>query len=467
MKVKVCLALLSVLIFKVVCVNAQTSPFYTNSIEAGMKDEATDRLFIGDGIILPDVNNNFPLDKNIRNWAKDFLNSTTGFKLMQEDGKILRTIELFYKTEFIKKTAPKFEKMGIAIPLEYSNRSLVTYKAFYGHVLNDVVCQMDIATFDRNDGHRLKLKEIFKCDENTIKHLMYDNRPEFPCDLSSADDIKIISAGINRKSIDIVGTIYKGSTAIYQIPFEDAAEYLTDKAYKMHGIVITNKGTIFSDDAPFSHAVKYFLHSLKNYSVTICNYHNIYNDKDYSLQLDFKYDFDKDGKIKSKNPKPRLYVEIPSDDDNKEAFLEFSKSDAKDFMDDLQNHLKDYNKWKEKMASQNYTKYKLSNNGDGRSNISFYRKDDYSYGYDENKEYLCQYAYDKYSKTTAIVFKSGKKDGIVKKMLNLTPLASKPEKTINMEYREDKLSGWTLIIERPDKEIPEICKAIQSCIDKM
>jgi hypothetical protein len=36
-----------------------------------------------------------------------------------------------------------------------------------------------------------------------------------------------------------------------------------------------------------------------------------------------------------------------------------------------------------------------------------------------------------------------------------------------MNVYEDKLSGWTLVIEQPEKEIPEICNAIQNCIDRM
>lgn len=469
MKTKVLFSLVTVLGFAVnISLKAQTSPFYTTSIETGEKDNATGRLFIGNIISLPDFENAYPLDKNIRNWAKEFLNTNTGFKLTQEEAKNYRTIESFYKKEFLNGTTPQNEKMGINISLEFSSRHFVTYNAFFGHALSDVVCKMDIATFDRNDGHRLTIKEIFKCDDNTIKKLMYDNRPkEFPFGLSSANDITIVNAGINRKTIDVTGTILSGSTAVYQIPFEDAAEYLTEKAYNMHGMVVTRMGTSFSEDGMYSYAVKYFAHLLNNSAVTLGKYHNIYNDRNYSSQLDVKFDFDKDGKIKSKNPKTRLYLEIPSDDENKEVYLEFSKSDAKSFVDDLQKYLKEYNSWKKKMISQKFEKYKPSTSGDGKSNISFYRVDNNSYSYEENREFVCQFIYEKVTKKTSIVLKSGKKEGVAKKLLNLTPLASSSDKNLNMEIREDKLSGWTLVLDDPDKEIPEISKAIQSCINKM
>lgn len=469
MKTKVLFVLVTAMIFAVnLKMKAQTSPFYTMAIESGEKDNATGRLVICNIINLPELESNYTLDKNIRNWAKDFFNTNTGIKLAQEETKNYRHVESYYKREFKKKAAPKNEKMGMNISLEFSNSDFVTYNAFYGHALNDVVCKMDIATFDRNDGHRLTLKEVFKCDENTIKKLMFENKPKgFPCDISSANDIKIVNVGINRKSIDVAGSVFQGSTAVYQIPFDDAAEYLTEKAYKMHGMLVTRMGTVFSDEGMYSYAVKYFTHLLANSSVSLGKYHNIFNNRDYSSQLDVKYDFDKEGKIQSKNPKARLYFEVPSDDDNKEAYLEFSKSEAKSFMDDLQNYLKDYNNWKKKMTSQKFAKYKPTTSGDGKCNISFYRLDNNSYGYDENREYLCQFVYDKYLNRTALVLKVGKKEGTVKKLLNLTPLASNSDKKLNMEIREDKLSGWTLVIDNPDKEIPEISKAIQSCIDKM
>lgn len=469
MKTKVLFMLVTALMLAVsIKTKAQATPFYTISIENGNKDNATGRLIICEIRFLPEFESNYTLDKNIRNWAKEFFNTNTGIKLANEELNSYRFVESFYEKEFQKKLTPKNEKMGMNTSLEFSNSNLVTYNAFYGHALNDVVCKMDIATFDRNDGHRLTLKDIFKCDENTIKKLMLENKPEgFPCEISSANDIKIVNVGINRKTIDVAGSVFQGSTAVYQIPFEDAAEYLTEKAYKMHGMVVTRMGTAFSDEGMNSYAVKYFKHLLANSFVSLGKYHNTFNDRDYSSQLDVKYDFDKDGKIKIKNSKARLYFEVPSDDDNKEAYLEFSKSEAKSFVDDLQKYLKDYNSWKKKMASQKFAKYKPTTSGDGKCNISFYRVDNNSYGYDENREYICQFVYDKYLNKTAIILKVGKKEGTFKKLLNLTPLASNSDKNLNMEIREDKLSGWTLVIENPDKEIAEICKAIQICIDKM
>ncbi len=469
MKKNVIFVLVNALLFAVsMNLKAQISPFYTIALEGGEKDNATDRLFINNILLLPDYESSYPLDKAIRNWTKEFLNTNTGYKLVHEDAINYRTIESFYKKEFQKKTAPKHEKMGISIFLDYSNQHFVTYRVFYGHALNEVLCKMDIATFNRSDGHRMTIKDIFKCDENTIKKLMFDNRPkEFPCDLTSANDITIENVGINRETIDVVGTIFKNSTAVYQIPFENAAEFLTEKAYKMHGMVITRKGTIFSDDGMSSSAVNYFTYLLNNNSVSYGKYFNVYNNRDYSSQLDVKYDFDKDGKIKSKNPKERLYLEIPSDDENKYAFLEFSKTDAKSFAENLQKYLKEYNSWNKKMISQKFAKYKPLTSGEGKCNISFYRVDGNSYGYDENQEYICQFIYNKISNSTAIVLRSGKKEGVVKKLLNLTPLASNSEKNLNMEIREDKLSGWTLVLADPEKELPDICKAIQRCIEKM
>ena len=119
------------------------------------------------------------------------------------------------------------------------------------------------------------------------------------------------------------------------------------------------------------------------------------------------------------------------------------------------------------MLAQNFEKYRVSDNDDGETNVSFYKTDCFTYGYEEDREYVCQYTYDKYSKTTAIVLKSKIEEEVEKKSVNLTPLIANSDRNINMNIYDDKLSGWTLIIEQPNKEIPEICKAIQSCVAKM
>lgn len=443
---------------------AQLTPFFTNSIENGIVDYATDRLFINDVMDLP-LDNSYKINKNIRNWAKDFFNANTGYKLNQESDKISQTIEYFYKTEFSKKTTPRGEKMGLSAPLVYSNQYIVTYRVFYGHASDDVVINEDIATFDRNDGHRMTVKEIFKCDENTISKLMKENLPEgFSTILNPENEIKVVSAGIGRKTIDVAGTLFKGCTTVCQIPFEDAREYLTEKAYKMHGMLISNEGTIFSDMAPVSWAKSFFVYLFNKTSISYGKYHNISTDKNYYAQLDVKYDFDKDGNVRNKKSKPKIYLEVPSDDNNKEAYLEFSKSDASSFIEHLKDYQKDFNNWKKKMSSQNFKKYKLSDNDDGKTNISFFKKGDNKYGYDEGIEYVCQYTYDKYSNSTVIVLTAKNKQGVEKKSLKL---GSNGDKTLSMNVYEDKLSGWTLVIEQPEKEIPEICKAIQNCIDRM
>ena len=443
-------------------IEAQVTPLFTIGTENAFIDEATNRVFMNDVIVIPELAP-YRLNTNVRGWIKDFFNTNTGFVLSQE--KDDKQIEVFYKKEFQKRTSPNNEKMGVSVPFLYSNKKIVTYKAIFGHYLNGVTYKVDIATFSRKTGNRLTVKDIFKCDDNTIKKLMFENLPKkMPCDLKTATDIKIISAGINRKSIDVVGTIYKENTATFEIPFEDAVQYLTNEAYEMHGVVIKSKGTIFSDDEPVSWTNMLFRYWLLKESLSYGKYHNEFLDEDFVVQLDKKYDFDKDGELKSKNPRDRIYMEIPSDDDNKEAFMEFTKSSANSFVEELREQLKDYLEWKKKMESQNFSKYKLEDNGGEEANFSYYRKDDNSYGYVEDVEYIYQFTYDNKLRTTAIVIKQKNKSGVDKKRFKL---GEDSERTYSLGAREDKLSGWTLILEQPDREIPAICKAIESCIEMM
>ena len=466
MKYRICIFFFSALVFVfATSVKAQITPLFTNTNDNRIVDEATDRQFVDDVFFLPALEDGYTLNKNVRNWIKNFFNSNTGFILSQETEKDHRHIEMFYRLEFQKKTTPPKEIMGICAPLLYSNKNLVTYKAIFGHSLNGITYKVDIATFIRNTGNRMTIKDIFKCDDIIIKKLMFENRPKgYPCDLNSANDIRIVSAGINRNSIDVVGNIYKDNTTVFNIPFDKAEEYLTEEAYKMHGTMMKRQGTIFSEMEPVSWTSDLFVHLLKNNSLSYGKYHNTCLDKEFEVQIDKKYDFDRDGNLKSRSPKNRIYMEVPSDDENKEVYIEFSKSDAKSFIEELNDQLDDFKDWKKKMQSQQFAKYKLENNEDGKTNVSFYRKDSKTFGYEEDFEFVFQFVYYKTLGTTALVINSSKKDGVSKNIVNL---ASTYDKNINMGLMEDKLSGWTLILENPEMEIPDICKALQACVDNM
>lgn len=451
-------------------VYAQNNPWFTPTY-FGSIDYATNRFFIGGimFVIQPDQINQ-PLIRSISNWAIDFFNSNTGMNFIDEKTD---PFSLYYEKIFKNKTKPLNETMGLGMPLVYDNKFFVTYKAQFGHTLNETTYKTDVATFERTDGHRLSMEEIFECESSVIKKMMLENIPSsFPCDIKAPEDIKIFSAGLNKNTVDVVGTICKGNTAVYQIPYSEALDYLTDKVYKLCGLQsmcssyekkskrLDGMNTDINSDTEL-----FFSYLLNKEESTFGLYHNVCLDKDFVVQLDSKYDLDKEGLHRNKNPKKRIYIEIPSDDANKEAYLEFSKSDAESFISLLQNHQKDYNSWLKKMQSQQFSKYKLIDQGKGESNISYFIRDSKLYGYEENRSFIIQYVYFKPTNSTALLLKTGKKTGFVKRLLHLS--SSNESGTQDIELYEDKLSGWTLVFQEPEKEIPELCKAITNCIDNI
>lgn len=492
------LLLISFLVLGVRCFTstAQVSPFFISVYgDPGYYDDATDRYYIQDIQDLP-TELSFPLNNNIRSWVKSFFNARTGFYLGQESlnndaNNPYNRIECYYEHTFTSKTTPENETMGIATKLVYKNKNYVTYKAEFGSNgrFKKAICETELATFVRKDGRRLSLNDIFNCDESIIKEQMFKFLPDhYPCDLSSAKDIKILSAGIDKYTIDVVGTIYKNNSIVFEIPIESVQEYLTPLACSLNmGIIINRDEKIKSYKIEKNNRLEhYFRHLMRNESVTCASYYNDYLNKNFSIQIDAKYDFDyKDDSesvmdrigedyvskesYESKNPKRRIYLEVPSVDETKEVYLEFSKSKAESFIDELKNQLKKYDKWVKKMESQKFDKYKLEKQGGDNCKVFYYRPrlGEVSYGYIDNREYVYQYTYDKKTGKTALLLKSVYKKGtqVDKKRFKI----SSDIKTSNNDSYEmiDPYNGYMLIFNEPENEISQLCDALQTAIQQL
>lgn len=506
MKFKVVFSILSLFLSGSTYVAAQVTPFCISDYgDPGLFDQATNRYYIQSILDLP-TESSYPLNQNIRSWAKDFFNTKTGYNLGQEPtvydhNNQYNRIEFFYQHNFTNKIAPENEMMGLSTNLVYKNKNYVTYKAEFGSngSQNKPIYETELATFLRKDGSKLTINDIFNCDEQKIKEIMFKVLPDYyPCDLSSAKDIKILSAGVNRYTIDVVGTIYKNNAIVFSLPIEDVNEYLTPLAHSLN-----NNITISRDEkiksymgAKSSNLEAMFLHLMRNNSVTIGRYHNDCLNKDFSIQLDAKYDFefsDDDNnagfnafgfnssgsnslgedhvireKYTSRNPRKRLYLEVPSDDDTKEVFLEFSKSRAESFINELKGQLERYNKWVKDMESQKFAKYQLKKQGGEECCVFYFRPkaNNVSYGYVDDRDYEYYYTYNKGIGKTALYIKSVYKKGtqIDRRRFRMSSDIKSSSTAFEMI---DPFNGYTLLFIDPNKEIPQLCKALEDAIKQM
>lgn len=84
----------------------------------------------------------------------------------------------------------------------------------------------DVASFSKADGHRIRVDEIFKCDEHQIKQLMWEFRGDLPMEAAKADDLYVGDAGFIDGWIVVIGPAARHTGAAYRIRYQDAAPWL-------------------------------------------------------------------------------------------------------------------------------------------------------------------------------------------------------------------------------------------------
>ena len=82
----------------------------------------------------------------------------------------------------------------------------------------------DCATFSKIDGHRLTVKEIFKCGEAQIKQLMWQYRGDLPLmEVSKPEELVVGDAGYIDGWVVVIGPAYHHTGAEYRIRYGGGA----------------------------------------------------------------------------------------------------------------------------------------------------------------------------------------------------------------------------------------------------
>lgn len=114
----------------------------------------------------------------------------------------------------------------IEIQRSYEDEDLVTFESKIIDKDDDVWTSFDCATFSKRDGHRIIAEDLFKCNEEQIKQLMWDARDKLEPEVSSAKELAVGNVGIIDGWIIVVGPAYKHTGAAYKIRYRDAAPFL-------------------------------------------------------------------------------------------------------------------------------------------------------------------------------------------------------------------------------------------------
>lgn len=114
----------------------------------------------------------------------------------------------------------------IVIERMFEDENCVTYEATITDEDSEKwICQ-DCATFSKRDGHRLQVGEIFNCDEEKVKELMWAYRGDLPMEVASAEELVVGNVGYIDGWVIVIGPAYHYTGAAYKIRYEEVEEFL-------------------------------------------------------------------------------------------------------------------------------------------------------------------------------------------------------------------------------------------------
>lgn len=115
---------------------------------------------------------------------------------------------------------------SVVVERTFEDENCVTFEATITDEDNEKwICQ-DCATFSKRDGHRLTVDEIFNCDEEKVKELMWEYRGDLPMEVASAEDLVVGNAGYIDGWIIVIGPAYHYTGAAFKIRYEEVEEFL-------------------------------------------------------------------------------------------------------------------------------------------------------------------------------------------------------------------------------------------------
>ena len=117
----------------------------------------------------------------------------------------------------------------VEIVRSYEDEEIVTYQSQVVDRDTATWRDEDCASFSKKDGHRLSIREIFKCPERKIKQLMWQFRGDLPVGVSGSDELVVGDAGYIDGWVVVIGPARGYTGAAYRIRYQVAEPYLQGK----------------------------------------------------------------------------------------------------------------------------------------------------------------------------------------------------------------------------------------------
>lgn len=108
----------------------------------------------------------------------------------------------------------------------YEDPSCVSYEAVTTDRDSVVWTTTDVACFSKLDGHRVQPEEIFQCDEEQIKKLMWKYRGDLEMEVARPADLYVGSCAFIDGWVIVIGPARNTSGAEYRLRYPEVEQWL-------------------------------------------------------------------------------------------------------------------------------------------------------------------------------------------------------------------------------------------------
>lgn len=114
----------------------------------------------------------------------------------------------------------------VSITWLYEDPTCVSYEAVVTDRDSMTWTASSVATFSKQDGHRITPEEVFSCDEKQIKRLMWQYRGDLQMEVSSPDALYVGDVAFIDGWVIVIGPARGTSGAEYRLRYPEIEKWL-------------------------------------------------------------------------------------------------------------------------------------------------------------------------------------------------------------------------------------------------
>lgn len=114
----------------------------------------------------------------------------------------------------------------VLIERAYEDGGCVTFESMVTDKGSDTWRTADCASFSKSDGHRITIGEIFSCDMDGLRRLMWQYKGDLSLDAEGPEGLQPIAAGFIDGWVVVIGNARKYHGAPYRLRYEEIEDCL-------------------------------------------------------------------------------------------------------------------------------------------------------------------------------------------------------------------------------------------------